>query len=108
MPGWNRSSTFHRLPKGWSATVRRILERDGYSCQWVRTDTGRKCGLPAREVDHRVPRFEGGSHDDSNLWALCPYHHGRKTADEAARSARRNREKRQREALTQDVGVRFD
>ena len=54
----------------------RILERDGYTCQ--------VCGLgagdpdpanPARkvrlQVDHIVPRSEGGSNEDDNLRALC-------------------------------------
>jgi len=54
----------------------RILERDGYTCQ--------VCGLAAGDpdperpgrrvrlqVDHVVPRHEGGANEDDNLRALC-------------------------------------
>lgn len=34
------------------------------------------------EVDHRVALFNGGSNDESNLVALCPHCHRRKTVDE--------------------------
>lgn len=34
------------------------------------------------EVDHRVALFNGGSNDESNLVALCPHCHRKKTVDE--------------------------
>lgn len=34
------------------------------------------------EVDHRVALFNGGSNDQSNLVALCPHCHRKKTVDE--------------------------
>jgi hypothetical protein len=34
------------------------------------------------EVDHRVALFNGGSNDPSNLVALCPHCHRKKTVDE--------------------------
>lgn len=45
-----------------------ILKRDGYRCQL--------CGRSAQdgislEVDHRMPRAQGGSNDSDNLWTLC-------------------------------------
>ena len=47
-----------------------------------------RCGaceqlLPAEyEVDHRLPLFAGGSNHDSNLQALCPNCHARKSRRE--------------------------
>jgi len=37
------------------------------------------CGLPATDVDHIVPRAQGGSSEHSNLQSLCHTHHSRKT-----------------------------
>lgn len=34
------------------------------------------------EVDHRIALFNGGSNDPSNLVALCPHCHRKKTVDE--------------------------
>lgn len=39
---------------------------------------------PATEVDHITPLRWGGTHDWSNLQALCKPHHSRKTMTEAA------------------------
>ena len=38
------------------------------------------CGAEATDVDHVVPLRSGGTHDESNLQALCHACHGRKTA----------------------------
>lgn len=45
-----------------------ILERDGFRCQL--------CGATAQhrsrlEVDHKVPKKQGGSNEPDNLWTLC-------------------------------------
>jgi hypothetical protein len=37
---------------------------------------------PEYEVDHKIPLFKGGSNDFSNLQALCPNCHRRKTMHE--------------------------
>jgi 5-methylcytosine-specific restriction endonuclease McrA len=74
------------LPKGWHRTRRRILRRDGWLCQWD-VATGGQCGEPATDVDHKVPALLGGSDEDSNLWALCGWHHDRKTGREASSAA---------------------
>jgi 5-methylcytosine-specific restriction protein A len=74
------------LPKGWHRIRRRILKRDGHSCQWPML-TGGVCAEPATDVDHRVNAAEGGGDDDANLWALCGWHHNHKTAGEASRAA---------------------
>lgn len=42
----------------------------------------------ATVIDHKVPRIEGGSDDESNLQALCGPCHKVKTAAEAARRSR--------------------
>lgn len=69
----------------WMATRRRVLLRDGYTCQG--------CGLVRmdNEVDHRVPLEQGGTNDDDNLQTLCGGPdgcHTRKTAVEAAQRAK--------------------
>ena len=71
--------------RGWQETRARIQLRDNSLC--------RKCGLlwvPSRDaVDHIVPRWAGGTDDDSNLWLLhsepC---HKDKSDEEAAMRAR--------------------
>lgn len=64
-------------PPDWQARRRRVLERDGYRC--------RNCGVRSTrvdevyfDVDHVVPKSEGGTHALSNLQALCPACHARK------------------------------
>jgi 5-methylcytosine-specific restriction protein A len=39
------------------------------------------------EVDHRVALFNGGTNDESNLVALCPHCHRKKTVDERIAAA---------------------
>lgn len=65
----------------WDKRRRRILARDAGICQ--------AC-LPGAvhvgtEVDHRVPKAEGGTDDDANLQTICRDAHRAKTAAEAAR-----------------------
>ncbi|MCR5864663.1 HNH endonuclease [Aquincola sp. J276] len=65
----------------WDKQRKRILQRDAGICQ--------AC-LPGAvhagtEVDHRVPKAEGGSDDDANLQTICRAAHQEKTAAEAAR-----------------------
>lgn len=85
MPGQGRRSA--PLPRGWARIRTRILKRDGWVCQWP-VVTGGLCGEPANQVDHKVNAAQGvDDHSDSNLWALCQWHHDRKTAGEASRAA---------------------
>lgn len=63
------------LPIGWTATVARILLRDGRVCY--------RCGRWAGEVDHVVPASQGGGEDDTNLAAICTACHRKKTSAEA-------------------------
>ncbi len=64
------------LPK---AQRMRILDRDGWTCV-ICGDRG-----AVLEVDHAVPRFEGGLDEDENLQALCRGCHIQKTRRETER-----------------------
>lgn len=83
---WDTSDRKARLPADWTIRRVRVLRRDGYKCQ-ARDSLGVMCGDPANQVDHIVP---GDDHDDSNLQALCRWHHARKSSAEglAARKPR--------------------
>lgn len=62
--------------------------RRGYDAKWRRVRAaylrGHKdcvvCGEQATEVDHVVALKDGGTHQWSNLQAMCKTHHSRKTA----------------------------
>jgi 5-methylcytosine-specific restriction endonuclease McrA len=98
MPGFEGSDRRRTLPADWPTIVKRILIRDHHRCQHIREDTQRKCGRRASDVDHIISYKQGGTDDDSNLQALCAYHHGKKTGREGgtasgrARAARRTAE----------------
>lgn len=75
------------LPEGWERRTRpRILRRDRHICQWP-MQTGGICGEPANQVDHKIPTHLGGPETDDNYWALCEWHHNKKTGREAAASS---------------------
>ena len=44
-----------------------------------------ECNAPATDVDHIVPREQGGSDEWANLQALCHRHHSAKTMRESVR-----------------------
>lgn len=69
----------------WDRTRKRILSRDCGLCQ-----PHKKQGKlrPANQVDHIVPKCEGGSDDDDNLQSICTECHKAKTAEEALRARR--------------------
>lgn len=69
------------LPPDWNNRRRLVLDRDNHQCV--------ECGARGTEVDHVVPRSEGGTDDLSNLSTKCVYHHRRKTAAEANRARKR-------------------
>ena len=58
-----------RLPRNWRTVRALVLARDGHACQ-IRLDG---CTGTATNVDHIVPRADGGSHDPSNLRAACEH-----------------------------------
>jgi 5-methylcytosine-specific restriction protein A len=47
----------------WQRLREQVLARDGGRCQL--------CGQPAQQVDHIVPRADGGSDALDNLRAVC-------------------------------------
>ena len=47
----------------WPKTREYILERDSHTCRY--------CGEPALQVDHIIPRCQGGTEEHSNLVAAC-------------------------------------
>lgn len=51
------------MPPGWANRRAMVLLRDGYRCV--------RCGAPAEEVDHRLPRSRGGGDELTNLRSLC-------------------------------------
>lgn len=78
---WDRQR--QPLPR---STRQRILKRDRV-CQLCQ---GTRCGNHPLEVDHRVPVAEGGTHDDTNLWAIGKHPcHAEKTRAEQARGRAR-------------------
>ena len=90
--GWVGSDRRARLPPDWPARRARVMARDGYHCT-ARLADDTRCTEPATDVDHINP---GDQHDDTNLTALCGWHHARKSAAEGARAAHANRAPRQR------------
>ncbi len=92
MPRWEGSNRQHTLPADWSTTVKRIMQRDHHRCQWIREDTGRRCGRHADGgIDHIIRPADGGTEQDSNLRALCTFHHNRKTGNEGGTASGRAR-----------------
>jgi hypothetical protein len=56
-------------------SVRRFIHRRDKVCQYTDRETGQRCGGKFRlEVDHIIPRSEGGSNDPGNLRLLCRPH----------------------------------
>lgn len=79
----------YRAPKAKQHQVgpRPSPSRRGYGYQWLKIRAEhlemepwcRACGIHATDVDHIVPRRQGGSDDHPNLQSLCHSHHSQKT-----------------------------
>lgn len=82
MPGWEGSDRRHRLPPDWDARRKRILRRDGYRCK-VKNAYSERCKEPAVDVDHII---NNDDHSESNLQAICEWHHDKKSGSEGARA----------------------
>jgi len=91
---WHGTARRDRLPPDWSRIRARILQRDSHRCTWV--ERGQRCTTAATDVDHRVNNDDDS---DSNLRALCSYHHRKKTAVEgnAAKAALKAKARREPE-----------
>lgn len=69
----------------WQQRRERILKRDGYQCQACKA---RGLLTAANQVDHIVPKADGGSDDDSSLQSMCkPWHDAKTAAENATRLA---------------------
>ena len=91
---WSSSNRKSQLPDNWETAIRpAILKRDNYRCQWVRADTGRKCGASANQVDHK-DQSRHNDHSPANLQSLCSWHHSAKSSQEGGRAAAAARERR--------------
>lgn len=65
--------------KAWSQTRKAVLVRDNYQCR----SCGRVCsGKREAQVDHVIPKDQGGSDLPDNLQTLCISCHARKTLAE--------------------------
>lgn len=74
----------------WDRLRASILQRDQHLCRCA------ECALSGRvraatQVDHRIPKFEGGTDDPANLYAINAECHRRKTGQEGARARRARR-----------------
>jgi 5-methylcytosine-specific restriction protein A len=61
----------------------RILKRDCYQCQPCKREDRL---TPGHIVDHKTPKFEGGTDDEANLQAICQACHKAKTDAESLRA----------------------
>lgn len=88
--------TSAEYPPDWQSRRQKVLRRDGYIC--------RACGVRSTrvddvrfDVDHIVPKSDGGSHALENLQSLCPSCHAEKhTGNEHLRQRAREYERRNR------------
>lgn len=71
--------------RAWMAKRQRVARAYDYRCQGP--GCGRVWVASHDQIDHRIPREQGGSNDESNLQPLCRDCHDRKTAAEAASRA---------------------
>jgi 5-methylcytosine-specific restriction enzyme A len=81
---WNRyTAGKSRQQRGygteWDKLRPLILKRDKYQCQECRRN-GRY--VPANNVDHVIPKAQGGTDNPDNLQTLCDACHASKTAKE--------------------------
>lgn len=68
----------------WDRVRLQVLQRDNYLCQ-CKDCSEAGLLLTASEVDHRIPKMDGGTDDPENLQAINRDCHKRKTQVEAAR-----------------------
>jgi 5-methylcytosine-specific restriction enzyme A len=84
--GWAPTSSTERgYGWQWQKLRLRILARDCGLCQCEDCKRLGRVRL-ATEVDHHIPKFEGGTDDESNLRAISAECHKLKTAAESARA----------------------
>lgn len=64
-------------PPDWQARRQRVLRRDDYRCQGCGIESTRVDDVRF-DVDHVVPKSDGGTHATENLQTLCPSCHADK------------------------------
>lgn len=74
----------------WKAIRDEIIEKHPYCADPYQVHGGSQ--VPATDVDHVIPRKEGGTDAENNLQSLCHACHSRKTAREDGRWGRRRRQ----------------
>ena len=72
------SSSKHGYGRAWQKIRAAQLQRE----PWCRECRRKEYTEPATQVDHIVPKANGGTDDEENLQSLCARHHSRKTAKE--------------------------
>jgi hypothetical protein len=82
--------TSEEYPPDWKGRRKEVLARDDYTCRDCGVTSTRVDGIPF-DVDHIVPKSDGGSHALSNLQTLCRSCHADKHPDNTnlARRARK-------------------
>lgn len=81
---WADSTSRDELPPDWPQLRDAARRRAGGRCEG--RDRGIRCPRPGTDCDHVKPRWQGGTHELSNLQWLCPSCHKRKTGREAAQA----------------------
>jgi 5-methylcytosine-specific restriction protein A len=81
--GAGRRPTSHERGYGaaWRKGLRRRQLRREPVCQYMTPD-GERCARMATDVDHIVPKSQGGADELANLQSLCHAHHSMKTVRE--------------------------
>jgi 5-methylcytosine-specific restriction protein A len=96
---WRGSTRKGRLPVDWPRLRQAVLTACSFRCQWI--EDGRRCPLPATDVDHIIA---GDTHVLENLQGLCGKHHLLKTGREA-RALQLERKKLERLPEEQQPGI---
>ena len=99
MPGWSNSDRRSRLPADWGKVRTRVLRRDLNQCQ-VKMLDGSRCRDIASDVDHIR---NGDDHHESNLQAICDWHHKNKSSSEGAMALAKKRRAIHRRFRTQEA-----
>ncbi len=81
--GWGKGDPKRTRGRRWMAIRYRVLLRDRYRCQTCIRAGRHAPPDPDNEVDHRVPRHQGGTDDDANLETICADCHEAKTVRES-------------------------